>query len=82
MSNASEVQATFAAMLLSLACPACGQHYTDTAVQWCFGYMDGRHDMLVEAGGSERDGLVKIRCANCQARASVNYFARAASLVE
>ena len=82
MTNASQVQAAFAAMLQSLACPACGQNYSDAAVQWCFGYIDGRHDMLVEEGESERDGPVKIRCAYCQARASINYFERKASLVD
>lgn len=82
MTNASEVHAAFAAMLMSLTCPACGRHYSDAAVQWCLGYMDGRHDMLVEIGGAERDGPDKIRCANCEARASVNYFGRTASLIE
>ena len=82
MTTASEVNAAFAVMLQSLACPACGLHYCDAAVQWCFGYMAGRHDMLVEAGGTERDGPVKICCTNCQAKAAVDYFGRTVALVE
>lgn len=82
MTSASNVDAAFAALLNSLACPACGDHYTDAAVQWCFGYIAGRHDLLVEDEKTERDGPAKIRCATCNAKSVVNYFDRSVSLTE
>ncbi len=81
MTSASDINKAFTAMLKALACPSCDQHYSEAAVQWCFGYIDGRHDMLVEVGGNERHGPVKIRCMNCQKNASVDYFRKTVSLV-
>lgn len=69
-------------MLQSLACPACDSRYAEASVQWCLGYVDGRHDLLVEEGKTERDGPAKIRCASCGKKAVVNYFGHSVSLTE
>jgi hypothetical protein len=81
MTSRAEVQTLFEASLKKIACPNCGLQYTDHAVAWCNGWMDGRQDLMREIGGQERDGPVSIRCELCDAKSSINYFSKVATLV-
>jgi hypothetical protein len=81
MTSKSEVEAAFNTALKQIACPNCGLEYTDHAVSWCNGWIEGRHDLLLEMGRNERDGPIKLRCELCGAKAQINYFTSVATLI-
>jgi uncharacterized C2H2 Zn-finger protein len=81
MTSPQELQAAFETLLRSIACPSCGELYSDGAVQWCNGWIQGRHDLLLEINSTERDGPVRIRCERCGAKASIDYFKQTAVAV-
>ncbi len=80
MTSRSEVQKSFEAALKAVACPNCDERYTDAAVTWCNGWIEGRQDLLQEIRGQERDGQVCICCELCGAKSSINIFTWAATL--
>lgn len=65
----------FLAKFTALACPDCGENYTDGALEWGRAWVEGRLDLWEELGKAERDGPFKIKCEWCDQRAYLNYFA-------
>jgi hypothetical protein len=82
MTNVDEPRTAFDALLKSIACPSCGELYSDSSVQWCNAWIEGRHDLLDEMNTTERDGPVKILCMRCGGKALVDYFKRLATPVQ
>lgn len=72
------IEKAFEAALRSTPCPACREPYTDSAVRWCNGWMEGRRNLMEEIGGDERDGPVYIRCEWCGVKANFNIFTKVA----
>jgi hypothetical protein len=64
----------FNAKLKTLACPHCGEAYTDFTAEWLHAYLEGRRDALNDLGTTERDGPVKLKCELCGGRAITNVF--------
>jgi hypothetical protein len=78
----AEVEASFRAMVKSLHCPNCDLEFTDFALTWSDAWLEGRHDLIAEDGGQERDGPYKLKCELCGHRSWLNYFARSVSSAE
>jgi hypothetical protein len=78
----AEVEASFREMVKSLRCPSCDLEFTDFALIWGDAWLEGRHDLMVEDGGQERDGPYKLKCELCGHRSWLNYFARSVSSAE
>lgn len=78
----AEVEASFREMVKSLRCPNCDLEFTDFALTWGDAWLEGRHDLMAEDGGQERDGPYKLKCELCGHRAWLNYFAPSVSIAE
>lgn len=65
----------FLAKFTALTCPECGENYTEEALEWARAWVEGRLDLWEELGKQERDGPFKIKCAWCDQRAYLDYFA-------
>lgn len=72
--SAAEVREAFLDRLKTLRCPHCDAQYTDRAVAWCEGWLEGRRDALREFNRQERDGPIKLECEVCAGRATTNPF--------
>lgn len=72
--SADEVHREFNVKLKTLACPHCGELYTDFAVEWLHAYLEGRRDALNDLGTTERDGPIKLKCELCGGQALTNVF--------
>ena len=49
--------------------------FSDAALDWAEAWLEGRFDLMQEAGWQERDGPYKLRCELCGQRSWLNYFA-------
>lgn len=70
-----EIRQAFRARVKEIACPRCGEFYSDWALDWGEAWYEGRRDLLAEMGGDERDGPYKLCCELCDTRVWLNYFA-------
>lgn len=69
-----EVRQAFRDRLKTLRCPHCDAPYTDSAVAWCEGWLQGRRDALRDLNRQERDGPIKLKCEACAGQATTNAF--------
>ena len=72
--SVDDVTRAFNDRLKALACPHCKAIYTDYAVNWCDGWLEGGRDAMRELGVPERDGPIKLKCEACGGLAVTNAF--------
>lgn len=72
--TAAEIESAFRKAVKSHRCPGCELEFTDAAVDWGHAWCEGRHDLLVEQGCTERDGPFKLKCELCGHKSWCDYF--------
>lgn len=72
--RAQEQRQAFRDQVKALRCPHCQVEFSDAALDWAEAWLEGRFDLMQEAGWQERDGPYKLRCELCGQRSWLNYF--------